>query len=130
MKKWSALYLGLLVFAFSACEADDVTPADCFEVKVISSYCTGDAVLQIITPSAQPFGETWTSSDGTTYEHVFRTRFHCSFQSVRLAQTFSVRLIDDVDEPEDCARCLMLVTGLPDKFSHISLTSDCSEAQN
>lgn len=125
MKRLSVALTILLAVSFSACN-NDVAPLDCFEVKVIASYCTGDAVLQIITPAAQAFGQSWTNVDGETYENVFSTKFPCSFQSARLAQTFSVRLTSELESPEDCVRCLMLVTGLPERFSHISLEADCN----
>ncbi len=127
MKRLNVLFSIILIIALSACNKD-VAPLDCFEVKVIESYCTGDAVLQILTPAAQAFGQSWTNVDGETYDHVFSTRFPCSFQSARLSQTFSVRLTSELEGPEDCVRCLMLVSGLPEKFSHISLEADCNNA--
>lgn len=130
MKRLNRLFSAILIIALSACNSDDVIPPDCFEVKVIESYCTGDAILQIITPAAQAFGQSWTNSDGETYDHVFSTRFPCSFQSARLSQTFSVKLTAELEEPDDCVRCLLLVTGLPEKFSHISLEADCNNAVN
>lgn len=127
MKRLSVAFTMLLAVTFSACNSDDVTPQDCLEVKVIESYCSGDAVLQIITPSAQSFGETWTSGRGVSYENVFRTLLTCNFDYDAFGdgQVFSIRLSSDQENGENCFYCALAVGGLPETFSHIEVTDVC-----
>ncbi|GAB5526018.1 MAG: hypothetical protein Roseis2KO_38900 [Roseivirga sp.] len=129
MKRLSIALTMLLAVTFSACNSDDVIPEDCFEVKLVESYCTGNAVLQIITPAAQAFGETWTSARGTTYENVFSTFLPCGFDYDAFGdgQTFSIKLSDRMDETVDCVRCMMLVSGLPETFSFMHVDSNCNK---
>lgn len=128
MKRFSVAFIVLLTVGFSACNSDDVDPQDCFQVRLVESYCTGDAVLQIITPVARSFGETWTNSRGTTYENVFRTTLPCGFDYDAFGdgQTFSIKLSDRLDETLNCFYCAMAVTGLPEQFSHFSLDTTCA----
>ncbi|MCE7993847.1 MAG: hypothetical protein HEP71_17805 [Roseivirga sp.] len=127
MKRLNTLFLVLLLVIFSACESDDVSPKDCIEVKIVEYYCTGDAVLQIVTPSAQSFGETWTSGRGTTYENVFRTSLTCHFdyEAYGAGEIFSIRLNNGQGNNNDCFYCAMAVGGLPDTFSYIEVTDAC-----
>ncbi len=127
MQRLSTIFFALLVVVFSACESDDVTPQDCIEVKVVEAYCTGDAVLQIITPSARAFGETWTSNRGTTYENVFSTSLTCHFDydAYGDGQVFSIKLSNSPQNGDNCFYCAMAVGGLPETFSHIEVTDAC-----
>lgn len=131
MKRSILILFALLAVAFSACNDDDVSPEDCFEVKLVESYCTGDAVLQIITPAAQAFGQTWTSQKEVTYENVFHTMLPCAFDydSFGKGETFSITLADTEDNMAACVRCAMYVSGLPENFSHIRVAEGCAFTQ-
>lgn len=131
MKRSILILFALLAVAFSACDRDDTSPQGCFEVKLVESYCTGDAVLQIVTPAAQAFGQTWTSQKDVTYEHVFRTTLPCAFDydSFGNGETFSITLANTEDNMAACVRCAMAVGGLPEKFSHIRVAEGCGNTQ-
>jgi hypothetical protein len=127
MKKLTALFTLLFLCCITACNQDDFVPDSCIEVRMVASYCTRAAVLQIVTPEAQSFGETWTDNSGTTFDNVFRTILPCGFDhSVADGnKTFFIQLSDTLEESLSCAHCSMLVSGLPETFSYIKKFTDC-----
>lgn len=123
MKKLFFILSICAVAAISAC--DNSTVDGCVKVKLINQIC-GNAIYQVIGGDV-PDGvaNSWTDSNGTTYENVFTTTISPCDNRPDNGDTFYVKIVEE-RQNSNCVQCMAMLSDAPEPYLHTIISDNCS----